>query len=124
MKLFHRHGGSALTADPGERWVEEHQAEFYDPLSDDRGPNDLRSLNIVRCCHHLPWHDRLSTIESEVERLGLKAGDLVRVTDRWGYEHEGVWACTAEHSGDICFAEGGLGPRGDEVVYIELVESA
>ena len=124
MKLFHRHTSSALTSDPSERWIEKHQPEFYNPLSDDRGPNDLRSVNIVRCCHTLPWHDRLSTIEREVERLGIKAGDIVRVTDTWGNEHEDVWACTEQGTGDICFADGRLGPRGPEVVYIELVQAA
>jgi hypothetical protein len=124
MKLFHRHRGSALTADPSERWIEQHQAEFYDPMDDDRPQTGSRSVNIVRCCHNLPWHERTSTIEHEVERLGLKAGDVVRVTDRWGNEHEGVWACTAQDSGDICFAEGRLGPRGDEIVYLELVKAA
>lgn len=123
MKLFHRRS-SALTSDPTERWIEQHQSEFYNPLSDDRGANDLRSVNIARCCHNLPWHNKLATIQREVERLGIKEGDVVRVTDTWGTEHEDVWACIAKDTGDICFADGRLGPRGDEIVYIELVKAA
>lgn len=124
MKLFHRHRGSALTSDPTERWIEEHQAEFYNPLDDERTQTSTRSVNIERCCRHLPWHERTATIEHEIERLGIKAGDTVRVTDRWGNEHEDVWACTEPDTGDTCFADGRLGPRGDEIVYIELVRSA
>jgi hypothetical protein len=124
MKFMHRHQSPALTSDPTERWIEKHQSEFYNPLSDDRGPNDLRSVNIIRCCHNLPWHDKLSTIQREVERLGITAGDVVRVTDKWGNEHQDVWACLAPDTGDICFADGRLGPRGDEVVYLERVQAA
>ena len=124
MKLFHRREGSALTSDPSERWIEAHQSEFYDPMDDDRGPNDLRSVNFFRCCHRQPWRHRLSTIESEVARLGLEAGDVVRVTDRWGNEHVDVWACTEPDTGSVCFADDRPGPRGDEIVYIERIETA
>jgi hypothetical protein len=124
MKFLHRHQGPALTSDPAERWIEQHQPEFYNPLSDDRGPNDLRSVNLARCCRGLPWHDRLATLEREVERLGILAGDVVRVTDTWGNVHQDTWACSAKDTGDICFADGRLGPRGEEVVYIEVVEDA
>jgi hypothetical protein len=124
MKLFRSRRPSALTSDPTERWIEAHKSEFYDPMSDDRGPNDLRSVNFFRCCHHQPWHHRLSTIESEVQRLGIKAGDIVRVTDQWGNVHEDSWVCTAKDTGDTCFADGRLGPRGSEIVYIELVKPA
>jgi hypothetical protein len=123
MKFMHRHRSSALTSAPTEKWIEQHHSEFYDPLRDDRGPNDLRSVNFVRCCRGLPWHDQLATIEREVDRLGIKPGDVVRVTDRWGNVHEDAWSCAAKDSGDICFADGRLGPRGEETVYIELVEA-
>lgn len=121
MKLFNRHGSSALTSDPARTWIEGHRSEFYNPLSDDRGPNDRRSVNVVRCCRHLPWRETLSIIEGEVERLGLKPGDVVRVTDTWGNQHEDAWAGTRPMTGDIRFAGGRLGPRGDEVVYLELI---
>jgi hypothetical protein len=81
-----------------------------------------RSRNPPQVNTGLAWQERAANIKLELDRIGVRKGDTIRLEDCWDGTSEGTSESVVPDTGSIDFTDG-YGPRGDDIDFIEKVET-